>query len=181
MQKKTLQNSIKIFILFVGLLLFRLIPLRAPNIEPLLATAMPVSKRIGGFVFSFAFPLLSIVAYDLLTSGFGIWTIVTGLAYGGIGVCSQMFFKKRKATAKNFAVFAVIGTIVYDAMTGLTIGPLFFNQAFIDAVLGQVSFTILHLVGNVAFALTISPLVVHFLEKDYSYIRARQSSFQVLQ
>jgi len=44
-------------------------------------------------------------------------------------------------------------------VTGLTLGPLFFNQPFAIALAGQVPFTALHLLGNVGLAFFVSPLV----------------------
>jgi uncharacterized membrane protein len=145
--------------------LFRLIPLRPPNVEPMLATLMPFSKRYGP-VGSFLFGFLGIVLFDAITSGWGIWTLVTALAYGALGPASHFFFKKREASAKNFLAFGIVGTLAYDAATGLTIGPIFEGQPFMAALLGQIPFTLLHLLGTIVFAVCLSPAIYRWVVQN---------------
>ena len=38
-------------------------------------------------------------------------------------------------------------------------GPLFFGMPFIVALVGQIPFTALHLLGNVSFAIVLSPVI----------------------
>lgn len=59
--------------------------------------------------------------------------------------------------------YSIIGTIAYDALTSLTIGPLMFGQPFMNALVGQIPFTLMHLVGNAVLAVTISPLVYRWI------------------
>ena len=145
--------------------LVRLIPFRPPNFEPMLATIMPFSKRFG-MVGSFVFGFLGIVLFDAVTSGIGIWTVITAAAYGALGVGSYVYFKNRAATRKNFLIFGVVGTILYDAVTGFTIGPFFFHQTFMNAVIGQIPFTAMHLLGTVFFSLVLSPILYRWIVKN---------------
>jgi hypothetical protein len=156
-----MKNWIKYIIAFICVFLFRLIPFRAPNIEPIMATIMPIGKIYGGLM-SFSFGFLSIVLFDSFTSGIGIWTLITGLSYGVLGLGAQYYFKNRSGW-KNYAIYAVTATIFYDAVTGLTIGPLFFHQSFIVSLVGQIPFTVLHLLGNVSFAIVLSPVIEKWL------------------
>jgi hypothetical protein len=159
-----MKNRIKYIIAFLSVLAFRLIPFRAPNVEPIMAVIMPFGKVYGGLM-SFAFGALSIVIYDSVTSGFGIWTLVTALAYGLLGLGAQYYFKNRSGW-KSYASYAVIATIIYDAVTGLTIGPLFFHQSFMISLVGQIPFTLLHLLGNVSFAIILSPAIEMWAKKE---------------
>jgi uncharacterized membrane protein len=156
----TTTGWLKFFIGWSAVFLFRLIPLRPPNVEPMLATLMPFSKRYGPLG-SFLFGFLGIVLFDLVTSGWGIWTLITALAYGALGPAAHFYFKKREATVKHFLIFGIVGTLAYDALTGLTIGPIFENQPFMLALLGQIPFTLLHLVGTIVFAVCLSPAIYH--------------------
>jgi len=156
-----MKNWIKYIIAFICVFLFRLIPFRAPNIEPIMATIMPIGKIYGGLM-SFSFGFLSIVLFDSITSGIGIWTLITGLSYGVLGLGAQYYFKNRSGW-KNYAIYAVTATIFYDAVTGLTIGPLFFHQSFMVSLVGQIPFTVLHLLGNVSFAIVLSPVIEKWL------------------
>ena len=147
---------IKFAIGWIVVFLFRLIPFRPPNFEPMLATMMPFSKRFG-VLGSFLFGFLGIVFFDAVTSGWGVWTAVTAVAYGVLGAGSCLFFKNREATVRNFLSFGIVGTLFYDAVTGLTIGPLFQGQSFMVALTGQIPFTLMHLLGTVVFATLLSP------------------------
>ena len=138
--------------------------MRAPNVEPIMATLMPIGKNYDK-VFVFIFGFSSIVLFDLITSGLGIWTLVTALAYGSVGLGATYFFKNRSGW-KSYALYAVIATIIYDAVTGLSIGPLFFHQTFMVSLVGQIPFTALHLLGNVSFAIVLSPVIENWLIKE---------------
>ena len=136
----------------------RLLPYRPPNIEPILTTTMPFAKKygwLGGFVFGF----FSIVLFDAAVGKVGIWTWITGATYGLLGVGAYFFFRHKNGSALNFLKYAVLGTILYDAATGLTIGPMFFGQTLRDAFFGQIPFTALHLLGNMVLSVTISPIL----------------------
>ena len=133
----------------------RLIPFRPPNVEPIMATLMPFSKKygyFGGFMFAF----LSIALFDAFTSKLGMWTIITAVTYGAIGLASAWFFSTRKSGIRNYAAFAIAGTILYDAIT-MTTGPWLFGQTWAETIIGQIPFTALHLAGNIAFAIIMSP------------------------
>ena len=165
------KNWIKYTLAFVGVILVRMIPFRAPNLEPLMAVVMPFGKVYGGLM-SFIFGALSIVIYDSITSGIGVWTLVTAVAYGILGLGAQYYFKNRSGW-KSYASYAVIATIFYDAITGLTIGPLFFHQSFIVSLVGQIPFTALHLLGNVSFAIILSPAIEMWAVKSKESIVVR--------
>ena len=151
------KNWFKYIIAFVSVFLIRLIPFRAPNLEPIMAVAMPFGKAYKG-LFTFIFAASSIILFDLVTSGFGMWTAITALAYGLVGYGASFYFKNRSGW-KNYALYAIIATILYDAVTGLTMGPLFFGMPFMVALVGQIPFTVLHLLGNVSFAIVLSPVI----------------------
>lgn len=156
------KNWFKFALGFVVCLLIRLIPFRPPNIEPIMAAAMPFSRAYGkgaGFFFAFG----SMILFDLIVGKVGIWTFITATAYGLVGLGAAYYFKNKKNTAWNYAKFAVISTILFDVVTGLTIGPIFFGQPFVAAVIGQVPFTALHLLGNVSFAVILSPALYTFV------------------
>ena len=152
-----MKNKLKYIIALLTVFAFRLMPFRAPNVEPIMAVIMPFGKAYGSLM-AFIFGFLSITLFDSVTSGFGIWTLVTAVAYGVLGLGTSYYFKNRSGW-RNYAVYAVFATIFYDAVTGLTIGPLFFHQSFIVSLVGQIPFTILHLLGNVSFAIVLSSLI----------------------
>lgn len=159
-----MKNWLKYIIAFFSVFIIRLLPFRAPNIEPVMTVLMPFGKRFSSFSV-FLFGALSILLFDLVTSGIGIWTIITAVTYGFIGYGATIYFKNRSGW-KNYALYAIIGTILYDALTGLTIGPLFFHQSFMVSLVGQIPFTMLHLLGNVSFAIVLSPVIERWILKE---------------
>lgn len=158
------KNYSKFSLALVLCLLVRLIPFRAPNIEPILATIMPTSRAYGAFS-GFSFAILSVLLYDILTGTLGMQTFFTAGAFGVLGLWSASYFKSRAANKSNFVRFAIMGTLFFDITTGLVVGPMFFNQTFISALTGQIPFTALHLAGNIAFALILSPAIYRFMIK----------------
>jgi len=156
------KNYFKIILIFILCLFVRLIPFRAPNIEPILATTMPLGKIHGAFV-GFSFAVLSILIYDVVTGTLGVQTFFTVLAYGAIGLWSASYFKNHESSSLNYVRFAIMGTLIFDALTGLTVGPLFFHQSFLGSLVGQIPFTALHLLGNITFAFVLSPAIYNFM------------------
>ncbi len=154
----------KFFLILFLCLLARLIPVRIPNVEPILAATMPIS-RVSGAFWGFSFAVLSIFLYDLVTGTLGVRTLFTAGAYGLIGLWSASYFKNKKGNTIDYVHFAILGTLVFDALTGLTVGPIFFHQSFLGALTGQIPFTILHLAGNIIFALLLSPAIYNFMIK----------------
>ena len=156
------KNWFKYIVGFIVCMLLRLVPFRPPNIEPILATQMPFSRAYGaipGFLFAF----LSIVLFDLITMKIGLWTLLTAVTYGLLGIFAVYFFKNRKGTGLNYAYFAILGTLFFDIITGVLAGPIFFSQNFMEALTGQVPFTLLHLAGNISFAFLLSPLIYKYV------------------
>ncbi|MDO8659766.1 MAG: hypothetical protein Q7K54_04145 [Candidatus Parcubacteria bacterium] len=158
------KNYLKFAIAVVACLLARLIPFRMPNVEPLMATVMPFSKAYGIF-FSLFFAVLSILSYDLITNTLGVQTFFVLFAYIVVSLWSTQYFKNREANISNFVKFSIMGTLFFDAMTGLTVGPLFFHQSFAGSFIGQIPFTLYHLLGNIIFATILSPAIYSLLVK----------------
>jgi len=140
----------------------RLIPFRPPNIEPILAVQTPFTKQYG-FIIGFLFAFVNIALFDFITGKMGVWTIITAACYGCLALFSAWYFKHRSATSLHFAIHALYATFIYDAITGLTIGPLFFGQSFREALIGQIPFTAYHLIGNITLSALISPIIYRWV------------------
>ena len=166
-------GALKFVIGWTAVFFFRLIPFRPPNFEPMLATVMPFSKRYG-IVGSFLFGFLGIVLYDAITSGWGTWTAITAVCYGLLGVAAHLFFKNRDASVRNFLLFGIPATVVYDAVT-MMIGPLFMQQPLMAALIGQISFTLMHLTGTIVFSVLLSPALYRWVIEnerfEFSFLR----------
>ena len=160
-----MKQTLKVIIAFATNLGLRLIPFRPANVEPIMATLMPMSKSAGAVTGAF-FAFASMYLHDAIQGKVGTWTWVTACVYALIGIAAGEFFRKHEASRLNFVAFSFVSTIVYDALTGLTIGPIFYGQSLYGAFLSQIPFTITHLVGNTLFAALLSPLIYSFFVKN---------------
>jgi phage-related holin len=148
--------------------LWRLTPFRPPNVEPILALAMPMSRTRGAISSAF-FAMLSITSFDLLTSGFTQWTVVTSLAYGIVAAGAGVVVSRVRGLW-GYMLYAVIGTIVYDFLTGVMAGAVLFGMSWREGFIGQIPFTVNHLIGNVILTLVLSPVAEMLLQRKM-YIR----------
>lgn len=157
---------VKFSIAFIVCIAIRLIPppFRAPNVEPILATVMPFAKN-GGAAVGFVFAFFSMVIFDVVSGHVGQWTLVTAVTYGALGAFAPFFFKKLSGV-RGYVSYAVVATLVFDGITGVIAGPLLMGQSFAVAFSGQIPFTLMHLVGNMTFALTLSPLIETWIVKN---------------
>ncbi len=167
MQKYT-RDLGKYILGFIICLLIRLIPFRPANIEPILTTGMPFAKKYGSLA-GFMFAFISMVSYDMITGKIGMWTIITALMYGIVALGAGLFFKIYESSRRSYVAYAIIGTLFFDATTGLTIGPLFFNQTLTQAFIGQIPFTVMHLIGNTVLAYTLSPLIYTYIIENKNF------------
>ncbi|MBT3582828.1 hypothetical protein HN924_02620 [Candidatus Woesearchaeota archaeon] len=148
--------------LLICIIIRRFVPMPIPNIEPIMFTMMPFAKKYGkmaGFIFAFS----AIIAIDFITGIVGIWTAVTSITYGAIGIFAAQYLYQKKNKTKYYVGFAILGTLAYDAITGIGMGTLLFGQTLQFTILGQIPFTIYHLIGNVSFAALFSGLIYKFI------------------
>lgn len=157
--------NIKYFIILAAGIAVRFLPIKAPNIEPVMASTMPLAKKYGR-VSAFAFGFLSMVLFDVIDGEVGAWTWVTAVVYGAIGLAAAYYFKNKSNRPLNYLKFSIISTLAFDALTGLTIGPIFYGQTFMVALIGQIPFTAIHLLGNGILAIALSPAIAYWLERE---------------
>ncbi|MEK7615595.1 MAG: ECF transporter S component [Patescibacteria group bacterium] len=156
---------LKFIIGWLLVLALRLVPFRPANVEPLMATLMPFSKKygwVGGFLFAF----LSMVIYDVVTQKVGSWTWITATVYGLVGVGAYFFFKNRESSARHYVMYSIIGTLVFDAITGVAMGPLLYHQPFMEALAGQIPFTLRHLLSSAVSSFLLSVAIEHWIVEN---------------
>ena len=158
------ENLVKYIIGFVVCMVFRLftraVPL--PNVEPVTGTLMPFGKK-GGWIVGALFGAASIVIFDILTGKLGVWTAVTAMMFGLIGASSGLFLKGHDNRVGRYIGFAVGATLVYDFITGPIMSSLMFGMTFMQALVGQIPFTLWHLGGNIVFAALLSPALYRWV------------------
>jgi hypothetical protein len=139
-----------------GIRLLRIIP----NNDPIMSMALPFSRR-SSVLTSFAFPFVTMVSFDIVTGYVGAWTLVTGITYGLIGISFHYFLKdKSEVGIKTYLGCGILGVLVFDFITGVLATPLMFPpMTFETALIGQIPFTIMHLLTTSVFILIITPLL----------------------
>jgi len=151
------QNFIKYLVGLLIVIALRLVP-HPPNVEPIMSTMMPFSKK-WGWLSGMIFCLLAILSFDIITGTLGVWSLMTAGTYALLGIFAGFFFKNRTSSIKNYVGFSIIATIIYDAITGIGIGMLFFDQSFMSTFTGQIPFTLYHLGGNIVLSSIVSPVL----------------------
>jgi uncharacterized membrane protein len=151
------QNTVKYVIGLLTVIALRLVP-HPPNVEPIMSTMMPFSKK-WGWLSGMVFCLLAILVFDLLTGTLGVWTLVTAVTYAMLGVFAGLYLKNKENKIRYYVGFSIVATIVYDAITGIGMGMLLFNQPFMETLTGQIPFTLYHLGGNIVLSMVVSPLL----------------------
>lgn len=154
----SLSGMPKFILGFVGTIVFRLASpfLGMWNVSPLMATELAGAKAYGPAV-GFFYGAGSIALVDLIMGKIGSWTLITAITYGAVGVWGAFFLKRKQASAKNFVIASIVGTLFFDLVTGVLMGPLLYDQAWSAAIIGQIPFTLRHLAGNVLFAIVLAP------------------------
>jgi len=151
------QNLVKYVIGLLTVIGLRLLP-HPPNVEPIMSTMMPFSKK-WGWLSGMFFCLAAILIFDLLTGTLGTWSLITAGTYAALGALAGVFFKTRKSNIANYVGFAIVATIIYDAITGIGMGMLLFDMPFITTLTGQIPFTLYHLGGNIVLSAVVSPIL----------------------
>lgn len=151
------QNIIKYTIGLLTVIALRLLP-HPPNVEPIMSTMMPFSKK-WGWLSGMIFCLLAIFSFDILTGTLGIWSLVTAGTYALLGISAGLYFKNKENKIRHYVGFSIIATLIYDAITGIGIGMLLFHQPFMTTFTGQIPFTLYHLGGNIVLSILVSPLL----------------------
>jgi uncharacterized membrane protein len=153
---KLSNNFFKYLIGLFFVLLYRFTP-HPPNVEPIMTTMMPFSKKWGvlaGLIFTF----LALIIFDVITKTVGWWTLLTITTYCLLSIFASFFFKKRNKRI-HYVFFAFFGTLFYDIVTGFGVGIFIFNQTFMQTLIFQIPFTLYHVLSNIILAAFISPLL----------------------
>jgi len=133
-----------------------------PNNDPIMAVMLPCAKR--GRAAAFAFPMVAMVLFDILSRKVGIWTAVTAGTYGLLGlgfsfVYSALGKRGRRIGPATFLVSGVVGVLVFDFITGPILSSAMFRMSFAQAFVGQIPFTLKHLASVSAYTIVVSPVL----------------------
>lgn len=161
-------------------LLTRLLPFRPLQTSLILAMQMPMSRQWGcsvGFVFGF----INMVSFDLITGHVGWWTLTTAISYGALAYLTRICINTTSATRYLYA--ALVATLGYDILTGIILGPWLFGQSLFVTCMGQIPFTIMHLIANATFSSLLGTYLETVMQKEVVVspsLRKEQKSWQMI-
>ena len=148
-----------------------------PNNDPIMSMAMPFARRSSALT-SFAFPFLTMVSFDLVTNLVGPWTLITAVTYGVIGLAVHYFLKdQQKVGMRDYLALGTLGVLFFDLVTGVIATPLIYGGTFLDSLLGQIPFTVTHLLTTTIFIIVITPLLDKQVLLNKSLDDSRVSDF----
>ena len=150
-------NLIKYVIMLLFCNLIRLARV-IPNFDPIMGSMLPFAKQDKWYE-SALFSGITIISFDTLTGLVGIWTVVTAITYAALGVLFHTYYKNKSVDLKMYIASGVVGVLIYDLVTGVLAGPVLFGGSYYEAFIGQIPFTIYHLVSVAIFILLITPLL----------------------
>ncbi len=140
-----------------------------PNNDPIMGVMLPFSRQDKWWEAGL-FAAITIVTFDLLTSGIGVWTAVTAITYGALGIGFHFAYKKmkiKKMSIWNYLGSGIVGVLIYDFITGPIMSSWMFAMPFEAAFLGQIPFTLMHLASVSVFVVVLTPLLdKHLVENE---------------
>jgi len=130
-----------------------------PNNDPIMGCMLPFARQ-GKWWQAALFALITMVSFDIITMRVGIWTLVTGLTYAGLGLGFHLTYKRiGKVKLKHYLGSGIVGVLIFDFVTGVLFGPAMFGMSFMQALVGQIPFTLMHLATVTGFVLIITPIL----------------------
>ena len=114
--------------------------------------------RYAFFAGAFCYSLVDILPALLFgAQSIGLWTLTGALSWGIVAV----IFARQKPDGSPFAFakLGIGGTLLFDALTGPIASTFVWGMPFSDALVGQVPFTLKHLLGIAAVSLILAPLL----------------------
>lgn len=96
------------------------------------------------------FVVLSILAFDIITAQLSYFSLANACIYGLVELVCVHYLSKRYSLM-NVLTHTVCSILLFDAVTGLGVGPFLFQQSFVEALVGQIPFTTQSLLKNLVF------------------------------
>ena len=153
---------VRYFISLVFVNVYRLLRI-FPNNDPIMGMMMPYARQDSGSSAA-VFAFLAMVSFDVISGAVGYWTVITALVYAGLGFWFHERFKKMKTVGvKDYFINGVYGVLIFDVITGPIMTGLMWTGDVVAATIGQVPFTIYHLISVGFFSIFLSPVLDAYL------------------
>lgn len=115
-------------------------------------------QRYAFLAGALAYSLVDIVPALFGAQGtIGLWTLTGAISWG---VVAWLFARQKPdGSPFNFAKLGIAGTLAFDTLTGPIASTFVWGMPFQDALVGQIPFTLKHLLGIGAISLIAAPLL----------------------
>lgn len=142
-----------------------------PNNDPIMGFMLPFARRDRWWQ-ALLFPLIAMISFDFIVGKIGIWTLGTAGTYALLGVFFHFRLRnEKKMSLKKYAKNSVIGVLIFDFFTGPVMSSFAFGMPFAVAFIGQIPFTVMHLVSATFLTVLIVPFldvqVMHSVQENY--------------
>ena len=130
-----------------------------PNNDPIMGCMLPFARNDKWWkapLFAFA----TMVSFDFITMRVGVWTGVTAITYAGLAIMFHFTYKRiGTVKLKHYIGSGIVGVLIFDFITGVVAGPAMFGMSIAQAAIGQIPFTVMHLLTVTFFVLLITPIL----------------------
>ena len=153
---------------FIAAFILRLLKI-FPNNDPLVAFILPTSKN--SFLHSLVFILLSVFLFDFLTSGIGIWTYSVAAAYIILGLsCGYVLRRVKTIKLWHYISASTVLILLFDFFTGPILSTFIFGIPFYASFLGQIPFTVAHLISGLSYTIILVPFLDKSIAKNENLV-----------
>ena len=91
--------------------------------------------------------LSNFLIFDYISNQIGIWTFFSPVCYIFLLLfCDNLIFYNKSLTCN--LRYTIFFTVIFDLVTAST-GPIFFGQLWFEMLIGQIPFTMMHLISNI--------------------------------
>lgn len=150
-----------------------------PNFDPVMGSMLPFSRQNKWYE-SALFAGLTIITFDIITGFVGAWTAVTAITYAALGTLFHFYYKGKKVDLKMYIGSGVFGVLIYDLVTGVLAGPVLFGGSYYEAFVGQIPFTVYHLISVTIFVLILTPLLDRHIIANPGLEDAKLFSYRIV-
>ncbi len=130
-----------------------------PNNDPIMGCMLPFAKQDSWWKAPL-FAFVTMVSFDFITMRVGVWTGVTAITYAALAIMFHFTYKRiGTVKLKHYLGSGIVGVLIFDFVTGVVAGPAMFGMNIAQAAIGQIPFTVMHLLTVSFFVILITPIL----------------------
>lgn len=124
--------------------------------HPMIAILMPFAEKLGVLGSAIYTLIYSISFFAIWRPDLPNWIFVQGFAYAVVLALAALLLKKNKVKILGYVLYAFIGSILFDIIYRVPVGPLQYGQPILSALKEQMPYTFMRAIINTIYALILS-------------------------